>query len=253
MPRDLTEGFDGKGRMPELFRSRLFWIGFMAVFLVYSYNIVTYFTPGMTAATIYLERYSWELGEFHSVVVRVQPLVMAFTYLCPVDILASLVFFQVIYVLKYGFMRRFGVSLGEQGEELKSWEIVSMEANRALFLVAFWSIWIARGHLRWAWRLVISGNGTVEDVVRYRWAIGGIVLSGSFVIGWGVNIGMDIGMAVLAFALIALTYFVTVKLIAATGFGPTFPKHDKGHTGRRRFDRFEPSFATEPGGLQGLL
>jgi hypothetical protein len=228
MPRDLTKGFDGSGRMPELFRSRLFWIGFLAVFLVYFYNILTYFTPGMTAATIYLERYSWELGEFHSLTVRVLPLVMAFTYLCPVDILASLIFFHLIYMVKYGFMRRFGVSLGEHGEELKSWEILSLEANGALFLVAFWSIWMARGHLRWAWRLVISGNGTIEDVARYRCAITGMVLSGLFVIFWGVNIGMDIVTSILAFALIALTYFVTVKLIAATGFGPTFPKHDKG-------------------------
>ena len=178
MPRDLTEGFDGKGRMPELFRSSLFWIGFMAVFLVYSYNIVTYFTPGMTAATIYLERYDWELGEFHSVIIRVQPLVMAFTYLCPVDILASLVLFQLIYVLKYGFMRRFGVSLGEQGEELKSWEILSLEANGALFLVAFWSIWIARGHLRWAWRLVISGTEISPRMVRVRRGMVGVVDEG---------------------------------------------------------------------------
>ncbi len=228
MPRDLTQGFDGEGRMPEIFRSRLFWIGFLVVFLVYAYNIVTYFTPGMTATTIYLERYDWELGEFHSVIIRVQPLVMAFTYLCPVDILASLILIYLIYMLKYGFMRRFGVAIGEEGQELKSWEILSLEANGALFLIAFWSIWLARGHLRRAWRSARFGEGADVDVTRYRWAIVGMVLSAIFVIGWGVSIGMDIGTATLAFTLIALTYFVTVKLIAATGFGPTFPKDSKG-------------------------
>ena len=228
MPRDLTHGFDGKGRMPELFRSRLFWIGFAAVFAVFLYNIITYFTPGMTAATIYWERYSLVLGEYHSVTIRVLPLVMAFTYLCPVDILASLILFHLIHMLKYGFMRRFGVALGDEGQELKAWEILSLEANGALILVALWSIWMARGHLHRVWRLVRSGSGAIEDVIRYRLAIVGMGLSALFVIGWGVNLGMSIGTATLAFALIALTYFVTVKLIAATGFGPAFPRYEKG-------------------------
>ncbi len=226
MPMDLTQGFDGVGRMPDIFRSRLFWIGFLAVFLVYAYNIATYFTPGLTAATIYLERYDWQLGEFHSVTIRVLPLVMAFTYLCPIDILASLILFYLIHMLKYGYMRRFGVAIGEEGQELKAWEILSLEANGALFLVAFWSIWMARSHLRHVWNLVLSGVG--DDVVRYRLAMTGMVLSALFVIGWGVNIGMDIVTAVIAFTLIALAYFVTVKLIASAGFGPTFPRYEKG-------------------------
>ena len=228
MPRDLTEGFDGKGRMPELFRSRLFWIGFIAVFAVYLYNMVTYFTPGMTAASIYLERYSVVLGEFHSVTIRILPLVMAFTYLCPLDILASLILFHLIHMLKYGFMRRFGVALGEEGQELKAWDILSLEANGALFLVAFWSIWMARGHLRRVWGLVRNGGDAKQDVIRYRFAVAGMGMSALLVIGWGINIGMSIGVATLAFTLIALAYFVTVKLIAATGFGPAFPRFEKG-------------------------
>ena len=228
MPRDLTEGFDGSGRMPELLRSRLFWIGFAVVFSVFCYNIITYFTPGMTPATIYWKRYILELGEYHSVSFRVVPLVMAFTYLCPLDILASLILFYLIHMLKYGFMQRFGVALGEAGQELPPWEILSLEANGALLLVAVWSIWIARGHLSQVWHLVRTGSGEKHEVIRYRLALAGMLLSALFTIAWGVNLGMSISTASLAFGLIALSYFVTVKLIAATGFGPAFPRYEKG-------------------------
>ncbi len=228
MPRDLTQGFDGPGRMPRIFRSYLFWIGFGVVFLVFLYNVVTYFTPGLTTTSIYWERYSLDLGKYHNVTIRVMPLVMAVTYLCPVDILGSLIVFYLIHMFKYGMMRRVGVAIGSAGQELKAWEIVSMEANGALTLVALWSIWIARRHLWQVWRQVREGCGERRMVRRYRLALAGMAGSAFYVVSWGMGLGMSLPVALGAFVALGLAYFVTVKLIAATGFAPLFPRPMKG-------------------------
>ena len=47
LPQDLTAGFDGKRSIPNIFASKVFWIGFALVFLPILYNVGTYFTPGL--------------------------------------------------------------------------------------------------------------------------------------------------------------------------------------------------------------
>ena len=46
----------------------------------------------------------------------------------------------------------------------------------------------------------------------------GLVLSGAYVVGWAVSLGMSLLLAVGSFLLMSLTFFITAKLIAATGF-----------------------------------
>lgn len=224
MPLDLTRGFDGSRRLPEIFRSLAFWLGFAVVFLPILYNIGSYFAPGLPPVELYWKHYEVELGDpFPGVTLRVMPLVLAVTYLCPVDILGSMVVFYLLVVLKKGAMERIGFSVGEAGQQIEGWNILYMESYGALVFVALWSFWLARQHLRRVWRQVRTGEGDRSEVSLYRLAVVGMVVSAVGVVWWAVHLGMSVHLAVLGFVLMSLVYFVTTKLIAATGFAYLFP------------------------------
>jgi len=224
MPLDLTRGFDGPGRMPDLFRSTPFWIGFFIVFGPLLFNVCTYFSPGLPEIEIYRERFTIDLPlPFQPLAVRVLPLVLALTYLCPLDILGSLVLFFLLAVLKRGVMDLLGFTVGSGGQQLASLEILHLESYGAMVLIAIWSVWLARRHLREVGRNIYTGVGDRTEVRLYRLAAVGMVVSSVYVTGFGVSLGASLPVAALTFLLMAMTFFVTVKLIAATGFPYLMP------------------------------
>lgn len=233
MPLDLTEGVDGERKVPDLFYSWLFWVGFAVIFLPLLYNVGTYFFLGLPEFILYIDRMTLILPEpFGSLTFRVLPLVLAVTYLCPLDILGSLVLFFLLSVVKLGALNTIGFEVGESGQQLRGAEILSMESYGALIFVAVWSVWLARRHLKDIWKQVSTGEGDSADVRLYRMAIAGLVLSAAVVVAWGVFLGANVLVAAVAFSGMAISFFVVVKLIAATGFPYLMPNwaHAKGES-----------------------
>ena len=218
-PTELTQGFDGPRRTPDLFRSGLFWVGVAIVFVPLLYNVGSYFTPGLPLVELFTKTYSLELPRpFPALVIRVLPLVLTVTYLCPLDILGSIVAFSLLAAVKIGTMGRVGLVMGGQGQPLSEAQILSLESFGAIIFIALWSVWLARGHLRYVWALVRSGNGDRGEVRRYRFAVAGLLLSAIYVITWAQSLGASLPIATGSFVLMVLTFLVTTKLIAATGF-----------------------------------
>ena len=233
LPLDMTRGFDGERRMPDLFYSWLFWVGFGAVFLPLLYNIGSYFFVGLPEFILYTKRMVLALPQpLNSLTIRVLPFVLAVTYLCPLDILGSLVLFYLLSVAKVSAISTVGLEVGESGQQMRGGEILSMESYGAMVFVAVWSVWLARRHLKEVWHQVRTGQGERAEVRRYRLAAAGMVLSSAYVIGWGVYLGADLPLAIAAFGAMTMTFFVVVKLIAATGFPYLMPNwaHAKGET-----------------------
>ena len=224
MPLDLTRGIDGPQGQPEILHSRMFWIGFGIVFVPLLYNIITYFSPGLPTIGLYLERYVITLPQpFPSVMLRVLPMVLALVYLCPLNILGSLVLFYFLAVAKMGIMDQVGFSIGSAGQQLGSHDILDMESYGAIFCIAIWSVWLARRHLLEVWTSIVQGEGNPVDVRLYRLASIGMVTSGLYVIGFGVSLGASPPLSAATFILMATSFFVTIKLIAATGFPYLMP------------------------------
>ena len=234
LPLDLTRGFDGPRRLPEIFRSGLFWLGVGVVLLPLIYRIVTYFTPGLPPLDLFFRPHMIPMRGLLSddILVRLMPMVFAVAYLCPLDILGSLIVFYWLAVVKDWALIRVGFSVGMGGQPIVGSEILDMESYGALIFLALWSIWLARRHLRQVWHQVRSGEGERRQVVHYRFALAGLVLSAAYVIYWGVGLGMSLPLATGAFLLMTLVYFVTAKLMAATGFAYLLPNysHMKGET-----------------------
>ena len=223
LPRDLTAGFEQKRRLPQIFRSRLFWIGFAVVIVPQIHNIVTYFVPGLPTFGLFWNyyRYWFDHGLVYGFI-RVMPLILMVVYLCPVHILGSIVIFHGLATVKMGLIRRYGapdVGFASTDMRLFLWT----ESHGALVFVGLWSIWIARRHLLGIWRQVRSGQGDQGEVLSYRMALVGLVASGLYVVGWAVSMGVSLPMAVGSFGLMVIAYFVTVKMVAASGIAYLYP------------------------------
>ena len=223
LPRDLTAGFEQKRRLPQIFRSKLFWIGFAVVIVPQIHNIVTYFVPGLPTFGLFWNyyRYWFDHGLVYGFI-RVMPLILMVVYLCPVHILGSIVIFHGLATFKMGLIRRYGapdVGFASTDMRLFLWT----ESHGALVFVGLWSVWIARRHLLGIWRQVRSGEGDKGEVVSYRMALLGLVASGLYVVGWAVSMGVSLPMAVGSFGLMVIAFFVTVKMVAASGIAYLYP------------------------------
>ena len=224
LPIELTRGVDGPRRTQDLFRSGLFWIGVGVVLVPLLYNICAYFSPGLPLLELYSKSYILALPKpLPHLIIRVLPLVLTTAYLCPMDILGSIVAFCLLAVVKIGAIDRVGFVIGGQGQPLSNNLILSLESFGAIVFIACWSVWLARGHLRRVGSLIRTGSGDRGEVRRYRFAVIGLLLSSLYVITWAHSLGATLPVAAGAFVLMMLTFFVTTKLIAATGFAYLMP------------------------------
>ena len=223
LPLDLLRGMDGRRRLPDLFRTKLFWIGFGLVFVPILYNISTYFTMAMILP-FNTEIFRFEVSDWiYRINIRYMPLVMAVTYLCPMDILGSLILFRIMSLFKAGMLTRTGISFGAEGQQIGGERLLFMENYGALMFIALWAIWIARGHLRETWRMAFRVRDDTHLRRRYRFAWIGLVLSAAYVVAWAMSLGMSLALALGSFLLMSLTFFVTTKLVAACGFAYLAP------------------------------
>ena len=239
LPMDLTSGVDGRSRIPKLFSSRLFWVGWMVPFLPQLYNVITYFTPGLPEFWLINDwKYFFFADDMIWVSVRIMPLMLMVVYLCPVDILGSMLLFHGVATVKRYLMDRFGAPsfglVGYSGEHQfsETGMVLNTESHGAMVFLAVWSIWIARRHLKRVWHQVRTGTGHENEARLYRFAVVGLLVSGTYATVWAVTIGVSLPMAIATMILMTISYLVTVKLVAASGCAYIFPNRPflKGET-----------------------
>ena len=230
MPLDLTAGFDGPRRLPRTFRTKTFWIGFAVVFAPQIYNIVTYFSPGLPPFELFWTYYLFQFEDgLFTGYIRVMPLMLMVIYLCPVDILGSMVLFHWIAFFKGAAMTRFGTpdlgfsGVSAAGRFSEGQLILKTESHGALVFLFLWSLWIARQHLRAVWEQVRTGRGDVSEVAIYRVATIGMVASAACVILFAAYMGVSIPLAMGVFGFMVIAYFMTVKMLAASGIAYIYP------------------------------
>lgn len=229
----LTSGFDEPARIPKIFRNKLFWAGFFIVFGVFLWNIVGYFAIGLPKITIYdgmLTKRVDIARNFPSIFLRILPPVVGLTYFCNLDILLSFWVLRLLAILKIGVMDRTGFAVGLTGQQAQAKEIIFLESHGAMVLLALWSIWIARGHLKKVWRAALMGRRSQENdgIISYRIALLGFLASTIFIVGWMRAIGLSFPLALLHTLLLYIAYLVAAKFTAASGFSYIFPIGGKG-------------------------
>jgi hypothetical protein len=232
-PAALLEEREGEC-FPAIFKDRLFWMGFGIVGSIIGWNILGYFAISLPRITVF-DGYTTKavnLGlYFPEIYLRVQPLIMGLAYLCPLDILFSFWLYNLINVYKIGMMNRTGFSVGIEGQTAGAGEISMLESHGALVFLVFWSVWVARGHLKDTLSKAFSALRGADDgePVSYRMAWGGLLLSSVCMGGWLMSVGFTFFTTLLQMLLMFICYFGITKYAATTGFTFLSPAGGKGH------------------------
>ena len=231
-PLELLREEAGSG-LPVVFRNRFFWTGFAITGGIICWNVVGYFVlqmPHITLFDHFLTR-AVHIGQYYpDYYLRVQPLLMGLAYLCPLDILFSFWFYNVLNIIKIGTLNRVGFTVGLQGQAAGAQEITMLESHGALFFLVAWSVWVARGHLKETWQKAFFWPREQDDgaPVSYRTAWVGLTLSVVFLGSWMMSAGMGIVPVVLQLVLMFVCFFGVSKYAATTGFTFLSPAGGKG-------------------------
>jgi len=237
---ELTSGFDEAGRIPSLFKNRIFWFGFFAVFGVFMWNIFGYFNHAMPRITVYGGYLSKAIDlarNFPPIYTRILPPVVGLTYFCDLDILFSFWFMRLVAIVKLGLMARVGFTIGLKDQQVDGPGILALESHGALVVMAIWTFVVARGHLRRVWTAIRSGpdHPHNDGVIAYRTAAIGFLICSIFVVGWMTAVGMSLFIAVLQTTLLYTAYLTVAKFTAASGFTHLLPVFAKGGGALKQF------------------
>ncbi|MDA0746842.1 MAG: hypothetical protein O2954_10000 [bacterium] len=194
---------------------RLFRIGFGIAFGIMCWNMVNYFVPGFPKIPniqwgpwIKFERY------FPGVWTRINMFIISFAYFANTDVLFSLWFFDLLFILRSGILNRLGYNASSWAHASADFAWIPLGA---FFALVFWSLWTARGHLKAVFRQALGGDAGLdesEEMMSYRTAALGLVLSLVFVVFWLWRAGMDSAVACL-FVFAALVMYIGVARIVS--------------------------------------
>ena len=231
-PMDLLETEEGS-RVPDVFRTPVFWVGFTFAAGIVCWNVLGYFQHTLPRLTLFD---NWQTKavpisyHFPNYYLRVQPLIMGLAYLCPLDLLFSFWSYNVLQIVKTGLANMTGFTVGLQGQQASVTEILLLESHGALVALVVWSVWAARRHLRETVRVAFSQMREQDDgsPVTYRTAWLGFLASTVFLAGWCVAAGMAIPAVLVQLALLFICFFGVTKYAATTGFTFLDPAGAKG-------------------------
>ena len=219
----------------SLLRSRLMWIGFAAAGSLDLVNGLSYIYPAIPSVTMYRDLMTylpdmpwagigWLPVTFH-------PAVIGLSFLMPLDLLFSCVFFffwwKALFVLSAatGLTRGYGGGISEA---------VFPYANEQMFgsflAIAFGSILIGKRYFRQVWRRMLGRPSEVPDTLEglpFRVAAIGAVVGVGLLVAFSLHARMSVVWAVLVFVIYYLLAIAVGRVRAEFGS----PVHDFHFTG----------------------
>ena len=203
---------------PEGGFPRLFWIGFAIAFGILCWNMISYFIPGFPEIPnirwgpwIGFERY------FPQVWTRINMFTISFAYFANIDVLFSLWFFDLLFILRSGILNRLGVNASSIKHASADFSWISLGA---FFVLVFWSLWTARYHLVKVAKKAMGREVDLdesEEMMRYRTALIGLAISLLFAVFWLWRAGLSFGVACLFIFVLVVLYLGVCRVVAEVG------------------------------------
>ncbi|HCR16875.1 MAG TPA: hypothetical protein DIU35_05275 [Candidatus Latescibacteria bacterium] len=197
---------------------RLFKIGFYIAFGIMVWNMVNYFVPGFPKIPniqwgpwIKFERY------FPGVWTRINLFIISFAYFANTDILFSLWFFDLVFILRSGILNRLGYNASSWAHASGNFAWIPLGA---FFSLVFWSLWVARGHLKAVVKTAMgkfAGLDESQEMMGYRTALLGLGASVVFVVLWFWQAGMEMGMSCLLVFTMLVLYLGVARIVCDVG------------------------------------
>ena len=201
----------------RLFKSRLFWIGFVLPVLLHTWNSIgnyTYFIHKVKlTSTIVL------LNREMSVPIRLNLPVIGLAYLIHMDVAFSVWFFFAVNVIQRWIFTRIGYTIGTS-DIWTSGSIPTPIAHQeagAMLVLAISLVWMARGHLKRLFRQAWKGEKTSDELISPRTAFMGLIVGVGFMVGWLSLTGLSLSWAVLLVAGAFAVFIALSRIIAEAG------------------------------------
>ena len=195
----------------------IFWVGFGLAFFQIGWGIIGYFVPLFPA----LPRNFGVLDfgrDFPGVHTSLYPMIVGVSYFIGLDVLSSILVFQVLLILEMGILNRLGIEIGATHTTATS-QFENLQGFGALCVIVPWTLWIARGHLREVFRKAWYGDPTVDDdreILSYRSSAIGLFLSALFIIAWCTASGMPVYIAT-GFLLVVVLIWLGITRLTVEG------------------------------------
>lgn len=192
LPALLAEAPEPGHKFNALLRSPLLWVGFgLTTFLHTTKGLHTFYPTIPDIITIwhssdYLKDKPWT--DVNDIGLFVWPLVIGFSYLLSSEVCLSLWLFYLLFKAQVmvGSLYAWDLSWTGTGFVMGPAFTVYQEVGGALMLAA-WTLWTMRGHLRDVWRRAAFGAADVDDSgesLSYRFALFGLVGAYAGMFAW---------------------------------------------------------------------
>ncbi len=210
----------GSGRrlLPELMKGRMFWAGFSVSAFIYCWNMIGWFFPGFPGFRMTPGWYLPLARDFPALWISFNTYVVCFAYFASLEVLFSLWFFDLFFVVESGILTRLGMPSWHAYRSAGpyTWQT----AGAFVCLAVFWVL-ISRRHLADAFRKALRPTSTHLDdsreLISYRSAFLGLAVASGYAVAWLWNAGMDAGVILLTVPTMFLVYLAMGKILADSG------------------------------------
>ena len=219
LPLEVLRGVD-EHIVPPLFRSPLFWAGFLLPFalqMLRGLHHYYFFIPDVQTYfdQLYLFRRSVRL------IVFVNFAIIGMAYFLGLQVSFSVWFFHLLGRCQTGVFHLLGYEVKGHNEALTaSSTALSHQGMGAMLALVAVMLWTCRAHLRRvcraAWHRVYAEDGRDDEILRYRSAAWLWLGCAVFVFGWLVATGLP-PLATAVFLLSAFVIFLAIARVIAQG------------------------------------
>ena len=219
VPLEFTEGSEGSGLLPGIFREKGFLIGLAVAFAFRLFRALPLFFGKESVIPLALPlrdifaQTPFEPMSFDNI--NLWPSAIGFAYLVPADVSLSVWFFY--WFARMELMATNWVGLPQYGGTYG--RLMSWQQAGAYIAFTVGTLFMARRHLLTVLRkaLGLVRFDDSEEPVGYRLAFWGLVLSVAGCLGWYVYHGMNLAAGAAVFALILCWYLVYARMVAQGG------------------------------------
>ncbi|MCX5642399.1 MAG: hypothetical protein NTY10_04110 [Candidatus Omnitrophica bacterium] len=210
----------GRGRIPNLFKSKIFWLGFVIPVVFSSLLALHRYFPIVPIPNLYTRvpvfRQTMDL------IFRLSFPILGFSYLINLDVAFSVWFFNLIFLVFKGWMNITGVSSPENvGIYGAAGNPILANIGTGSFIVfVLFSLFLERRHLKEVFRKAIGRGGEIDDskeIVSYKTAFWGLIIGLLFLLGWLAAAGMSIWVALFFLAGAFVFWIGLTRVVAESG------------------------------------
>jgi len=208
-----SEPAEGRRALPRLLTNKLFLVGAAVPFAIIMWNAVGYFHPQWPAFNLMEYGRVGISKDFPDLYYKFDFYVIGFAYFTSTEILLSIWFFHILAILQIGITQRLGAAKNaDMGQYY--------QCMGALAFFVLWGLWMARRHLAGVFRKGLFQAPDVDDsreLLSYRVAVWGLILSFLFLMGWLHSAGMAYYQGALFLLSSLIVYLGLAKVIAMSG------------------------------------